>query len=43
MISEADISNKAEQPRTAFEKSLESTNEQLMDILKYLEMLIINL
>lgn len=43
MISETDISDKAEQLCTAFEKSLESTKEQLMDILKYLETLIINL
>lgn len=42
MISEKGISNKAEKLCTAFQKSLESTKEQLMDI-KYLEALIINL
>lgn len=42
MISEKDISNKADKLCTAFQKSLESTKEQLMDI-KYLEALIINL
>lgn len=42
MISEKDISNKTEKLCTAFQKSLESTKEQLMDI-KYLEALIINL
>lgn len=42
MILEKDISNKAEKLCTAFQKSLESTKEQLMDI-KYLEALIINL
>lgn len=43
MISEPDVSNKAEQLCTAFEKSVESAKEQLMDILQYLETLIINL
>lgn len=42
MISEKDISNKTKKLCTAFQKSLESTKEQLMDI-KYLEALIINL
>lgn len=40
--SQKDIPNKAEKLCTAFQKSLESTKEQLMDI-KYLEALIINL
>lgn len=42
MISEKDILNKAEKLCTAFQKSLESTKEQLMDI-RYLEVLIIDL
>lgn len=43
MISGSDMFNNVEQLCTAFEKSLESTKELLMDILKYLDTSIINI